>query len=125
VIDVERAQPAEPESSGSSEKAAPRAKGQPAEPKGDSPSPHSRALARRSRRGGVAALDARELGSTQLLDLEPAFRPDVRDPREPDVQEQLSIFAVDQLYANGSMSRPRSSSDFRAPLSRLLLLSRR
>jgi hypothetical protein len=99
VVTVERAQPAEPGSSGSEGTRAP-AKGQSAQPN-----------ATRSHRVLVRVLvvlasvvllvsmianwvQTQVLDSHQLSDQTSAIL------KNPDVQEQLSIFAVDQLYAN-------------------------
>ena len=100
MIDVERAQPAEPESSGSSAKAAPPAKGQPAQPKRTCP---HRVLVRSLVVLASVVLvlsmvanwvQAQMLDSNQLSGQTSAIL------KNPDVQEQLSLFAVNQLYAN-------------------------
>jgi hypothetical protein len=100
VIDVERAQPAEPESSGSSEKATPRAKGQPAQPKGTRP---HRVLVRVLVVLASVVLVVSMIANwvqTQMLDSNQLSGQTSAILKNPDVQEQLSTFAVNQLYAN-------------------------
>jgi hypothetical protein len=97
---VERAQPAEPEPSGSSEKAAPRAKGQPAQPKATRP---HRGLVRLLVVLASVVLLLSMIANwvqTQLLDSNQLSDQTSAILANPDVQEQLSIFAVNQLYAN-------------------------
>jgi hypothetical protein len=100
VIDVEREQPAEHESSGSSEKATLRAKGQPARPKGARP---HRVLVRSLVVLASVVLVLSMVANwvqTQMLDSNQLSDQTSAILKNPDVQEQLSLFAVDQLYAN-------------------------
>jgi hypothetical protein len=100
VIGVERAQPAEPEPSGSSEKGTPRGKGQPAQPRGTRP---HRVLVRSLVVLASVVLVLSMIANwvqTQLLDSNQLSGQTSAILKNPDVQEQLSLFAVDQLYAN-------------------------
>ena len=100
MIGVERAQPAEPESSGSSAKAAPLAKDQPAQPKRTRP---HRVLVRSLVVLASVVLVLSMVANwvqTQMLDSNQLSGQTSAILKNPDVQEQLSLFAVNQLYAN-------------------------